>query len=139
MIAKLDSVALSTHAGAVIAQLEDTDLFVRCAALRAIAEFGPAAHAATIVAKLEDASDLVRASALEALAMVEPAVFLVHCDVIVAMQASEYENVRQWALQLIAALYAPGGPGAIAAEKEFELAIIAQSVSIGSARALPLL
>ena len=47
---------------------------------------------------------------------------MAHVDMIVVEQASEHMKVRQWALGVIATLYAPGGAGAIAAGDEFERA-----------------
>ena len=126
VLSQLDPEALSTHAGAVAERLADSQSFVRRQAMRTLARLVPAAllaHANAVVTLLADEDKYMRCEALRTIARLAPATLLVHEDKkIVALQASEDREVRDWARRIITARYAPGGAGARAAEEDFERA-----------------
>ena len=118
-LGELTKVELSAHAGAVAALLADSDSSRRTLALGLLGRLDRVAlcEAGAVVTTLADSDLEVREKALAILAKLDPAMII---DLIVPMQASEHVEVRQWALDLVAELYAPGGVGARAAKDDFE-------------------
>ena len=79
-------------------------------------------HPGAILRWLEYEYWEVRSAAMKKLAKLTPSALSGHEDAIVSMQTSKHMDVREWAIGLTAALYAPGSANARAAEVRFERA-----------------
>ena len=123
VLAMLSQPMIAANAGAVVLRLTDLSAHIRFAALLSLNRLDQAelsVHAGAIFARLEDKDRIVRLMARDILAQFDPAALMKASTRIVALQESKHDEVREWAIGVIEALYAPGGAGARAAEDHFE-------------------